>query len=90
MQFNAKGHCVNLYTSLGDAPLKAWALLNTPFGKETYVFERDTAKIIAHFVGNKDDLPTCQKGIFGFCDEVLGIPKDFIQNIKHEPGQVSN
>ncbi len=62
IQSNKKsGKVVNVVTAMGKAMLKMWALKNTSKTRQTFIFERNSGKMVFACNGSADGFPTIAK-----------------------------
>lgn len=82
IQSNKKsGKIVNVITAMGMAMLKMWALKNTSKTKQTFIFERNSGKMVFACSGSNDGFPTIAKDDKLTSCEDVGIALDDLRAI---------
>lgn len=70
-------------TSLGKAQLVMWALTNTTRGKQSFIFERESGKVMAIVTGSDTGMPTMSSADhkdLGICED-YNIPLEELHKI---------
>ena len=81
------GYVDTTMTGMGSALLRMWALNNTTSSKITFIFDRESGKIVYAVQGRKDGFPKVKDakkdGYLGYCEEI-GISLEDLHSIKDE------
>lgn len=89
MKFKKKtGVCNYVCTAMGKALLELYALQNTKSSEMTFVFERESGKIVFSALGSKSGFPEVRKlsdktNDLGTCED-LGLSLEDLHDIKDD------